>query len=98
MDVAKPVTAAVPSQEEPLRQAAAAVPSVTQSYPSDTKPQEISPEILTVIQTAAAVFVAKKMESEKARPDRDSRSWSGQGREIVQGSHNLVQRGVQRGH
>jgi len=50
-------------------------------------------EILTVIQTAAAVFVARKMQSEKTRPDRDSSSWSNQGRDIVQASHNLVQRG-----
>jgi hypothetical protein len=59
---------------------------------SDAKPREIPPEILTVIQTAAAVFVAKKMQSEKAElaPDK---SWSIKGREIAQASHNLVQRG-----
>ena len=57
---------------------------------SNGKP--LSPEILTVIQTAAAVFVATKMQ-EKRQPDRDSSSWSNQGRSIVQASHNLVQRG-----
>jgi hypothetical protein len=58
---------------------------------SEGKP--LTAEILTVIQTAAAVFISKKMQSEKTQPDRDSRSWSSQGRDIVQASHNLVQRG-----
>ncbi len=57
---------------------------------NDEKP--IPPAILTVIQTAAAVFVAKKMQSEKTEPAPD-KSWSIKGREIVQASHNLVQRG-----
>ena len=93
----KPVAAALPSQTESLRQAAA-VPSVAQPHPAETAPQEVPPEILTVIQTAAAAFVAKRMQSEKAQPGKDSSSWSNQGRDIVQASHNLVQRGVQRGH
>jgi len=58
---------------------------------SNGKP--LTAEILTVIQTAAAVFVAKKMQSEKTQPDGNSSSWSNQGRDIVQASHNLVQRG-----
>ena len=88
----KPVAAALPSQTEPLRQAAA-VPSVAQPHPAETAPQEVPPEILTVIQTAAAVFVARKLQSEKTQPDKDTSSWSDQGRNIVQASHNLVQRG-----
>jgi hypothetical protein len=52
----------------------------------------IPPEILAVIQTAAAVFVAKKMQSEKPESAPD-KSWSIKGREIAQASHNLVQRG-----
>ena len=59
----------------------------------ETAPQEITSEILTVIQTAAAVFVARKLQSEKTQPDKDTSSWSDQGRNIVQASHNLVQRG-----
>jgi hypothetical protein len=57
---------------------------------SDSEP--IAPEILAVIHAAAAIFVAKKMESEKAEAAPD-KSWSIKGREIVQASHNLVQRG-----
>jgi len=57
---------------------------------SDGEP--IRPEILTVIKTAAAVFVAQKLLSEKAQAAPE-KSWSARGREIVQASHNLVQRG-----
>jgi hypothetical protein len=51
----------------------------------------IPPEILTVIQTAAAVFVAKKLQSEQNNL-APAKSWSVRGREIVQASHNIVQR------
>jgi len=56
------------------------------------KPEEIPPDILSVIHAAAAVIVAKKLQAGKAElaPDK---SWSIKGREIVQASHNLVQRG-----
>jgi hypothetical protein len=57
-----------------------------------TESEAIPPEILTVIQTAAAVFVARKMQSEKVEPAPE-KSWSIKGREIAQASHNLVQRG-----
>jgi hypothetical protein len=77
------------------KQVAAPTPSQdVASHPSstDTTPQEIAPEILAVIQTAAAVFVAKKRQSENAESAPDD-AWSIKGREIVQASHNLVQRG-----
>jgi len=54
--------------------------------------EHIPPVVLTVIQSAAAIFVAKKLQSEKAELSPD-KSWSVKGREIVQASHNLVQRG-----
>jgi hypothetical protein len=57
---------------------------------SDSEP--IPPEILKVIYAAAAVFVARKMQSEKTDLPSD-KSWSVRGREIVHSSHNLVQRG-----
>jgi hypothetical protein len=57
---------------------------------SDSEP--IPPQVLTVIQTAAAVFVAKKLQADKADL-APNKSWSIKGREIVQASHNLVQRG-----
>lgn len=57
------------------------------------KPQEITPEILTVIQTAAAVFVAKKIHAANNAEPAGDKSWSIRGREIVQASHNLIQRG-----
>jgi hypothetical protein len=76
----------------PVPREAAVTPSIAQSCPAESMPQEIPPEILTVIQTAAAVFVAKHTQSEKAEPALD-KSWSIKGREIAQASHNLVQRG-----
>jgi len=70
----------------------AATPGSQEDSLTPASPQQITPEILTVIQTAAAVFVAKKMQSEKTESAPD-KSWSIKGREIVQASHNVVQRG-----
>ena len=64
---------------------------------AQTAADEVTPEILKVIQTAAAVFLGKKVRvvSVKARVTQngDSSSWAHQGRDIVQASHNLVRRG-----
>jgi hypothetical protein len=66
-------------------------PMTASAVPNAQEPP-IPTETLTVIQAAAAVFVAKKLQSEKTElaPDK---SWSIKGREIAQASHNLVQRG-----
>lgn len=57
----------------------------------------ITPEILAVIETAAAAFVGKKVRIVSVRvasgSGSDSGSWARQGRDIIHGSHNLVQRG-----
>ena len=61
----------------------------------------ITPEIVAVIEAAAAAFlgtsirilsirILSESESESAQ---DSGSWAGRGRDIVHASHNLVQRG-----
>ena len=72
-----------------------AAAEVTRSSPASTPPEAISPQIIKVIETAAAVFLAKTEGSAKTHPapTEDSDSWTHQGRDIVQGSHNLVQRG-----
>jgi hypothetical protein len=65
--------------------------------PAEATPDELTPEILKVIQTAATMYLGKKVRivSVKARPtvDANSSQWASQGRNIVQSSHNLVQRG-----
>ena len=64
---------------------------------AEAAPDEVTPEILKVIQTAATMYLGKKVRivSVKARPtaDANSSAWASQGRNIVQSSHNLVQRG-----
>ena len=69
----------------------------SQPSSAQTAADEVTPEILKVIQTAASMFLGKKVRvvSVRARPtlNGDSSSWAHQGRDIVQASHNLVQRG-----
>lgn len=60
-------------------------------------PQGVTPEIVAVIEAAAAQFVGKPVRILSIRvleePDDDSNVWASQGRDIIQTSHNLVQRG-----
>ena len=60
-------------------------------------PDGITPEIVAAIDTAVTAIVGKKARilSVKMLPESqvDSSSWAGQGRDIIQTSHNLVQRG-----
>ena len=64
---------------------------------AEAAPDEVTPEILKVIQTAATMYLGKKVRivSVKTRPtaDANSSAWASEGRNIVQSSHNLVQRG-----
>lgn len=59
--------------------------------------QGLTPEIVTVIEAAAAQFVGKPIRILSIRmldePDDGSNVWASQGRDIIQTSHNLVQRG-----
>ena len=93
-DVKLTAAAPVPG-EEPMQPNAA--PAVGQPFPAETTPDEVTPEILKVIQTAATMFLGKKVRiiSVKARPtmDANSSAWANQGRDMIQASHNLVQRG-----
>ena len=57
----------------------------------------ITPEIVAVIEAAAAEFVGKAVRILSIRAlgeaDGDANAWASQGRDIIQTSHNLVQRG-----
>ncbi len=57
----------------------------------------VTPEILGVIEAAATLFLGRKVRvlSVKLASESEVRtsSWTSQGRDMVHGSHNLVQRG-----
>jgi hypothetical protein len=57
----------------------------------------ITAEIVAVIEAAVAAFAGKKLRITSIKVGREaparSTSWADQGRDIVHGSHNLVQRG-----
>jgi hypothetical protein len=59
--------------------------------------QGLTPEIVAVIEAAATQFIGKPVRILSIRlleePDADSNVWGSQGRDIIQSSHNLVQRG-----
>lgn len=59
--------------------------------------QGLTPEIVAVIEAAAEAFVGKKVRILSIRmmgeADGDSNAWASQGRDMIQTSHNLVQRG-----
>lgn len=59
--------------------------------------QGVTSEIVAVIEAAAAQFVGKPVRILSIRmmeeADGDSNAWASQGRDIIQTSHNLVQRG-----
>lgn len=62
-----------------------------------TAPPGITPEIVAVIEAAASQFVGGKVRILSIRMQSElpttSGSWAEQGRDIIQTSHNLVQRG-----
>jgi hypothetical protein len=57
----------------------------------------ITPEIVAVIEAAVTAFVGRRLRIISVKvgsePQVASRSWSEQGRDMIHGSHNLVQRG-----
>jgi len=57
----------------------------------------VTPQIVAVIEAAAEAFVGKKVRilsiTMIGDADGDSNAWAAQGRDIIQTSHNLVQRG-----
>lgn len=87
-----PVTVA-PIEAVPGSDAATTAGSKT---PLET-PQAVTPEIVKVIESAATTFTGKKVRILSIRvlgeADGDSSAWASQGRDMIQSSHNLVQRG-----
>jgi len=63
---------------------------------SETSPG-ITSEIVAVIEAAAAAYLGRPVRILSIRmlgdADGDSNAWASQGRDIIQTSHNLVQRG-----
>ncbi|MGA7461458.1 MAG: hypothetical protein WBW69_14610 [Candidatus Korobacteraceae bacterium] len=59
--------------------------------------QGVTPDIVAVIEAAAEAFVGRKVCILSIRMigdvDGDSNAWASQGRDMIQTSHNLVQRG-----
>jgi hypothetical protein len=57
----------------------------------------ITPEIVAVIEAAVTAFAGRKLRIISVRvgsePQAVSSSWANQGRGMIHGSHNLVQRG-----
>lgn len=70
----------------------------TALIPDSTATAEITPQVVAVIQEAVAAYFGRrvrilsvKVGSEPAHASKAS--WIDRGREIIHGSHNLVQRG-----
>jgi hypothetical protein len=67
------------------------------SESNTTAPVGITPELLDVLQAAATAFLGRKVfiisVNMHAQTIRESESWTSQGRDILQASHNIVQRG-----
>ena len=59
--------------------------------------QGVTPDIVAVIEAAAEAFMGRKVRILSIRmigdADGDSNAWASQGRDMIQTSHNLVQRG-----
>jgi hypothetical protein len=57
----------------------------------------ITPEIVAVIETTVTAFAGRKLRIISVKvgsePRAASSSWADQGRDMIHGSHNLVQRG-----
>ena len=57
----------------------------------------ITPAVVSVIAAAAAAFVGRKVRILSVRlldeANGDSSAWASQGRDMIQSSHNVVQRG-----
>ena len=60
-------------------------------------PAGVTPEILRVIEAAATSFLGRKVRVLSVKLASESEvhtsSWASQGRDMIHGSHNLVQRG-----
>lgn len=60
-------------------------------------PLGITCEILAVIEAAATAFIGKKVFIRSIRildgDEVDASAWASQGRDMIQSSHNLIQRG-----
>jgi hypothetical protein len=87
---------ASPMVKTELRNEEPAPALVVQKNSADGQ-QGVTPEIVAVIEAAAAAFVGKKVCILSIRmmgdADGDANAWAAQGRDMIQTSHNLVQRG-----
>ena len=72
------------------------VPAIAGHEASEAAPG-ITPEIVRVLEAAAAAFTGRPVRILSIRAlgeaDGDGNAWASQGRDIIQTSHNLVQRG-----
>lgn len=70
---------------------------VVVNHGASEAPLGITSEIVAVIEAAVAAFVGKKVRILSIRMVEenagDSNAWASQGRDMIQSSHNLVQRG-----
>jgi hypothetical protein len=60
-------------------------------------PVGITPKVMDVLEAAATAFLGRKIVivsvNMQSQANRESGSWTSQGRDILQASHNIVQRG-----
>jgi hypothetical protein len=67
------------------------------SEANPTAPVGITPELMDVLEAAATAFLGRKVfivsVNMRSQTDRESESWTSQGRDMLQASHNIVQRG-----
>lgn len=61
-----------------------------------TAPVGITSELMAVLESAATAFLGRKVfivsVNLHSQTNRDSKRWTSQGRDILQASHNVVQR------
>jgi methylmalonyl-CoA carboxyltransferase large subunit len=84
-----PVPMPAPAAAAPVAAAPVAVPMPV-PVAAPAPPEELSPEILTVLTAAVAAFLGKRARIRSVRPKTASAdAWAQQGRVFVQASHNL---------
>lgn len=96
-DVAPVAAAAVPTEPTEAVRDGLAEHTPPPEAAATATPVGITPEVVAVIQKAAAELVGRQVRILSVKvvsePRADSSSWAGQGRDIIQTSHNIVQRG-----
>jgi len=86
-----------PSSKVRTELSAESAPALVVHKGSADGQQGVTPEIVAVLEAAAEAFMGKKVRILSIRmigdADGDSNAWASQGRDMIQTSHNLVQRG-----